>query len=306
MNEQQYRRAAALTDKQILELAKKNRRSHHGCEDWYDFRPHLLLEFARNLLAASTVEQHEAATADDRAAMVKSWGEISSQMFAKMTPWQFYEAGWVAARIAQPEPAVTDERAVFDYDDVVSICDAHGICLPVECVEMVVDIVKLSGLLAARTSSPNAAGAEPASLPQSVLDALRFYANRRHFNIDQDHQQFDTVSGEPANWLFSERDDDCTMIEDGSVARAALCGEPLAFEDPVPPIEGEAFGAPPPPAPASAPVGLTEEQRDVLGGNFGALEQAEDLCRATGNDSSADGLNALSYALRGLLEGAKQ
>ncbi|OXI29615.1 hypothetical protein CFB84_43505 [Burkholderia aenigmatica] len=61
---------------------------------------------------------------------------------------------------AQPEPAVTDERAVFDYDDVVSICDAHGICLPVECVEMVVDIVKLSGLLAARTSSPNAAGAE--------------------------------------------------------------------------------------------------------------------------------------------------
>lgn len=63
MNEQQYRRAAALTDKQILELAKKNRRSHHGCEDWYDFRPHLLLEFARNLLAASPVEQHEGAPA---------------------------------------------------------------------------------------------------------------------------------------------------------------------------------------------------------------------------------------------------
>ncbi|MBU9360826.1 hypothetical protein KTE52_31380 [Burkholderia multivorans] len=57
--------------------------------------------------------------------------------------------------------------------------------------------------------------------------------------------------------------------------------------------------------PASAPVGLTSEQRDVLGGNFGALEQAEDLCRATGNDSSADGLNALSYALRELLKGDK-
>lgn len=28
------------------------------------------------------------------------------------------------------------------YDDVVSICDAHGICLPVDCVEMVVSIVE--------------------------------------------------------------------------------------------------------------------------------------------------------------------
>ncbi|WP_241301086.1 hypothetical protein [Burkholderia cenocepacia] len=54
-------------------------------------------------------------------------------------------------------------------------------------------------------------------------------------------------------------------------------------------------------AQADAREGLTDEQRDVLGGNFGALEQAEDLCRATGNDSSADGLNALSYVLRALL-----
>jgi hypothetical protein len=28
------------------------------------------------------------------------------------------------------------------YDEVVSICDAHGICLPVDCVEMVVSIVE--------------------------------------------------------------------------------------------------------------------------------------------------------------------
>jgi hypothetical protein len=54
-------------------------------------------------------------------------------------------------------------------------------------------------------------------------------------------------------------------------------------------------------AQAGAQEGLTSEMRDVLGGNFGALEQAEDLCRATGNDSSADGLNALSYVLRALL-----
>jgi hypothetical protein len=29
-----------------------------------------------------------------------------------------------------------------DYDGVVSICDAHGICLPVDCVDMVVEIVR--------------------------------------------------------------------------------------------------------------------------------------------------------------------
>lgn len=80
-----------------------------------------------------------------------------------------------------------------------------------------------------------------AALPAPVLDALRFYANGHHFNIDSEHQQFDTVSGEPANWLFSERDDDCTMIEDGSVARAALCGAPLGFEEPETPVEGEVF-----------------------------------------------------------------
>jgi hypothetical protein len=30
----------------------------------------------------------------------------------------------------------------IDYDGVVSICDAHGIGLPVDCVEMVVEIVR--------------------------------------------------------------------------------------------------------------------------------------------------------------------
>ncbi|MBY4831739.1 DUF550 domain-containing protein [Burkholderia dolosa] len=60
----------------------------------------------------------------------------------------------------------------------------------------------------------------------------------------------------------------------------------------------------PQPAQADARDGLTDEQRDVLGGNFGALEQAENLCRATGNDSSAEGLKALSHALNAFLKGA--
>lgn len=90
-----------------------------------------------------------------------------------------------------------------------------------------------------------AQAAEPVALPQPVLDALRFYANGHHFTIDDDHQQFDTVSGEPQNWLCSERDDDCTMIEDGSIARAALCGGLLGFEEPEKSLEGEVFAAAP-------------------------------------------------------------
>ncbi|SEI41673.1 hypothetical protein [Paraburkholderia diazotrophica] len=83
------------------------------------------------------------------------------------------------------------------------------------------------------------------TIPAAVLDALRFYAHGHHFNIDADQQQFDTVSGEPQNWLFSERDDDCTMIEDGSIARAALCGGIQGFEEPTEPVEGEVFSATP-------------------------------------------------------------
>jgi hypothetical protein len=34
-------------------------------------------------------------------------------------------------------------RAAVDYDDVVSICEAPGIGLPVDCVEKVVEIIRL-------------------------------------------------------------------------------------------------------------------------------------------------------------------
>ncbi|WP_176031647.1 hypothetical protein [Burkholderia vietnamiensis] len=132
-----------------------------------------------------------------------------------------------------------------------------------------------------------AQAAEPVALPQPVLDALRFYANGHHFDIDAEHQQFDTVSGEPVNWLFSERDDDCTMIEDGSIAKAALCGGMLGFEEPETPLEGEVFAAAPQrPVRADARDHvadarnmvdvrvLTDEQRD-------AITAMIDLTRAT-------------------------
>ncbi|ARL36038.1 hypothetical protein [Burkholderia pseudomallei] len=66
----------------------------------------------------------------------------------------------VAIDGAKSALAPADEKASFDYDDVVSVCDAHGICLPVDYVDMVVDIVKRSGLLATRRATANKASAE--------------------------------------------------------------------------------------------------------------------------------------------------
>ena len=93
----------------------------------------------------------------------------------------------------------------------------------------------------ATEAAPVAVGDAKPALPQVVLDALRFYANGEHYVIDDDKQSFDTVSGEPQNWLMSERDDDITMFEDGSIARAALTGKEAGFEEPSVPIEGEVF-----------------------------------------------------------------
>lgn len=73
--------------------------------------------------------------------------------------------------------------------------------------------------------------------------ALRFYARSEHYLLD-DAEEFDTVSGEPQNWLCSGREDSQTMVEDGQVARFALRGETINWvdgdEDMTPqPIDGE-------------------------------------------------------------------
>lgn len=61
------------------------------------------------------------------------------------------------------------------------------------------------------------------SVPEVLLTALRFYARGEHYTLD-DGEDFDTVSGEPQNWLCSGVDDSQTMIEDGRIARHALQG----------------------------------------------------------------------------------
>ncbi len=112
--------------------------------------------------------------------------------------------------------------------------------------------------LAADRATAPVSVAEPVALPKDVLDALRFYAHGHHYAIDESQHQFDTVSGEPTNWMFSEQEEDCTMFEDGGIARAALLGHSAGFEEPVEPIEGEVFVAAHPADSLCAQIGWTD------------------------------------------------
>lgn len=102
-------------------------------------------------------------------------------------------------------------------------------------------------------AAPSPAG-ESTPVPEVLLTALRFYARGEHYHVD-DGEDFDTVSGEPQNWLCSGIDDSQTMIEDGRIARHALQGIAGSWidgdEDGTPqPIENEVFAAAPGAQPA--------------------------------------------------------
>jgi hypothetical protein len=99
-------------------------------------------------------------------------------------------------------------------------------------------------------------------IPAEVLNALRFYANGEHFNIDGDAQEFDTVSGEPGNWLHSQRDEDCTMIEDGGIARAVLQGKKIDEEAESIPVSDEIFSAAPTPPDHEKEILKVIDERD--------------------------------------------
>lgn len=84
---------------------------------------------------------------------------------------------------------------------------------------------------------------QAADVIERLRIALRFYAHGDHYNLE-DSEDFDSVSGEPQNWLCSGLDDSATMIEDGTVARLALQGVAADWTDggddfTPQPIEGE-------------------------------------------------------------------
>jgi hypothetical protein len=155
-------------------------------------------------------------------------------------------------------------------------------------------------------------GVEPAS--DAIITALRFYANGSHFEIDDELQEFDTVSGEGDNWLFSGKDNDTTMIEDGGIARRALQGKPLLWidggEDETPkPIDGEVAHTAPQPA-------VNAEQAEELARLRGEAGVLRDLLKAANeqititindNDMESDEwmlLTALSTKIDAALRGA--
>ena len=110
----------------------------------------------------------------------------------------------------------------------------------------------------------DAAVTEARGVPERLLQALRFYARGEHYITDDD-EEFDTVSGEPDNWLCSGLENSSTMIESGGIARRALLGQTLNWiyddEDQTPqPIEGEALSATPSPTEPAMLNGLTEDE----------------------------------------------
>lgn len=64
----------------------------------------------------------------------------------------------------------------------------------------------------------------------TLRTALRFYARGKHYHLDES-EEFDTVSGEPPNWLMSGREDSATMVENGQVAKFALEGVAVNWID---------------------------------------------------------------------------
>lgn len=97
-----------------------------------------------------------------------------------------------------------------------------------------------------------------------LSEALRFYANGDHWIAEGGvPMKWDTCSGEPQNWYWRENEnDDAEGIEDGEIAKMALLGKNIDWEDEPPKyIKGEteyevALASLP-----SAPAGETQEER---------------------------------------------
>lgn len=78
-------------------------------------------------------------------------------------------------------------------------------------------------------TNPSSADAE------RLAEALRFYADGNHLLLG-DPGAWDTVSGEPQNWLCDEAG--TATIEDGTVAKQALAAHPAQAQPPAASVPG--------------------------------------------------------------------
>ena len=86
--------------------------------------------------------------------------------------------------------------------------------------------VRYEDHIAALAAGQATAAQQPDS--ENLRKALQFYADSEHF-IKSDGDAWDTVSDEPQNYWCDEAG--TATVEDGHIARLALSGHPVRFED---------------------------------------------------------------------------
>lgn len=122
---------------------------------------------------------------------------------------------------AQQPSSVVDERAAFDaaWPSISENLPSHQRePYSVQDVERAEHDAAREGWQARARLSPATAGAGVV-LPDSIVDALKFYADGDHLLL-ADPDAWDTCSGEPMNFLHD--DAGTASVEDGSIAKAAL------------------------------------------------------------------------------------
>lgn len=105
--------------------------------------------------------------------------------------------------------------------EALRLADALENPINVVCQKTVATCLRrLHAQVAALTAAPADA--------DNLRKALQFYADGHHF-VMHDETAWDTVSGEPVN--FYEDEAGTATVEDGSIAKLALAGHPIKFED---------------------------------------------------------------------------
>jgi hypothetical protein len=259
----------------------------------------ILTEFIAHAFEGSPVEQHEAAPADTVAnpyAHQGSIGEAWRKGFEGGRPlaapgsayMKAYEEGKAArAAIAQPELPVADERAA-QFERYIPIhelwADAAALCHRVQQGSLSPDDFaahirkKIDAALAnARASSPNAAGAEGATVSACTrcgATTAQACNDRGCFYLESGNGEPDLSTSSGGRAYIAEffatrlrRHDFGQYINERLAADfACTLAQYLRDHD----------AASPPPAPAVAPVGLTEEQPSLTNRltQFGWLSRA--------------------------------
>lgn len=192
--------------------------------------------------------------AGEAVAYLKQWRNdgkdcVRVDLSPECEPWLTYYSPTITPLYASPAPA----QGYAEID--AAICEFTGTVLPAVTDPAYTTIVnasgKLLGRLRALSPAPEEGYAEGdtptdrrvikqanlclAQENELLRQALRFYAHGQHFDVD--HAHWDSVSGEPENWL--ERTDSADCLEDGGIARRALSGETIDWDEDGPPPEYE-------------------------------------------------------------------